>query len=644
MSRPLGSINLNTLSGRPSMGPAARKSSVAPSNSNNNNNMGSRQSMAPTTSTNRPSNVMSSTTTTTNTSRSSMGPARVSTAPNNAGRMSSHHNHHGPSSMMVSGKKPPAKSMSIRPTQMKTDTRNIMDKNFFSQCITKLTKFLTQHNYPSQISKNTLSSPTGKEFYGIFEFLAMHIDPSFKLSNKPDEDFLVFFKQIKYPISISKTYLTSVGAPFTWPHLLAALTWLVDLIEYDEFISNPKEKEKDGISMEDNSELFSTYILKSYEAFLAGDDGNLIDSYLNSKYEEKDRNTIQDIQDSLQRQNNYREETEKINTLLTSGEIDRLKSEINRVLSNIDALKKHQEQLDQYNESTMKKVENHQDELVLREQELKNLKERKEQLEQIISQQQSKSLDAKRLNQERNQLQEDINKVQSEKNRIDRLKTEQIVNINKTISHIEELLQSYNELSRRLSLYDTIESKKQFQIEFNSTSQDGSDISDLKSIKASIKKLSQDFIDKSASLEEELATRKLTIKQLEDQISDKSHEVKRMEQKLQSNDNLCQREKEKQNKELSQLQQRIETLQKSNLVLKEQTKSMIENSHRSLESYQEECEKEALSLERNQDQLKAYIVQQLNTIVKHRSFIGDTISQLHKHMKNVSTETLANTS
>lgn len=38
----------------------------------------------------------------------------------------------------------------------------------------------------------------------------------------------------RYPFQISKSNLTAVGSPHTWPSLLAALTWLVELLNYQE--------------------------------------------------------------------------------------------------------------------------------------------------------------------------------------------------------------------------------------------------------------------------------------------------------------------------------------------------------------------------------------------------------------------------
>ncbi len=42
------------------------------------------------------------------------------------------------------------------------------------------------------------------------------------------------YKRLRYPFQISKSNLSAVGSPHTWPSLLAALTWLVELLNYQE--------------------------------------------------------------------------------------------------------------------------------------------------------------------------------------------------------------------------------------------------------------------------------------------------------------------------------------------------------------------------------------------------------------------------
>jgi kinetochore protein NDC80 len=98
-----------------------------------------------------------------------------------------------------------------------------------SQNIKMIITFLTSHNYEHEISVKILQSPTGRDFNNIVGFLGRFFDPSFTIT-KPEDDIPNLFKSLKYHTQISKKGLSSVAAPHTWPTMLGALAWLVELL------------------------------------------------------------------------------------------------------------------------------------------------------------------------------------------------------------------------------------------------------------------------------------------------------------------------------------------------------------------------------------------------------------------------------
>ena len=101
----------------------------------------------------------------------------------------------------------------------------------------KCTRFLSERGYSRKISLKVLLSPTSKDFFCMVEFLYRLIDPNYETGDKkPEEAIPAIFKSLAYPFAISKTALYAVGSPHTWPALLGALTWLVELITYQEQI------------------------------------------------------------------------------------------------------------------------------------------------------------------------------------------------------------------------------------------------------------------------------------------------------------------------------------------------------------------------------------------------------------------------
>ena len=92
--------------------------------------------------------------------------------------------------------------------------------------------------------------------------------------------FIMVFKTLGYPYTISKTSLSAVGSPHAWPQLLAALEWLVELLTYDADAADGHGTnagfDGDGGAGDDLTRAgdlrFIEYLGVAYQAFLSGDD------------------------------------------------------------------------------------------------------------------------------------------------------------------------------------------------------------------------------------------------------------------------------------------------------------------------------------------------------------------------------------
>jgi SMC interacting uncharacterized protein involved in chromosome segregation len=110
------------------------------------------------------------------------------------------------------------------------DTRPVSDKPVMQASVRKIITYLVEHGFDGSISPKTLMSPSNKDFVHVLEFLMQQIDASFTVKGKLEEVILPLFQFMKYPFQLHKRILLCVGSPLTWPHLLAALSWLVDLV------------------------------------------------------------------------------------------------------------------------------------------------------------------------------------------------------------------------------------------------------------------------------------------------------------------------------------------------------------------------------------------------------------------------------
>lgn len=158
------------------------------------------------------------------------------------------------------------------------DPRPLNDKQYMLSSAKTLISFLSAHHYTKAVNMKTLSSPSAQEFYSIVEFLYRQIDSNYQLpadKKKYEEAIPQIFKSLGYPFTISRTSLSGVGTPHTWPTLLGALTWLVELITYHEQIEAAEREAASQWETINADQLFFEYTSKAYAKFLAGDDANI---------------------------------------------------------------------------------------------------------------------------------------------------------------------------------------------------------------------------------------------------------------------------------------------------------------------------------------------------------------------------------
>jgi kinetochore protein NDC80 len=69
----------------------------------------------------------------------------------------------------------------------------------------------------------------------LSQFLYSRISPNatYKklMEKRPEEEVPKILKSLGYPFTIHKTSLSNVGSPHTWPILLGALHWLMELVK-----------------------------------------------------------------------------------------------------------------------------------------------------------------------------------------------------------------------------------------------------------------------------------------------------------------------------------------------------------------------------------------------------------------------------
>lgn len=226
------------------------------------------------------------------------------------------------------------------------DPRPINDRSFQNRGIKKLIQFLAERCYDHPLSPRTLTHPTCKDFTDIFQFMVRCLDSKFRFEKgkkgKVVDEVPHVFRDLGYPITIKRAWLSSVGSPHTWPHLLAALMWLQEYLEYDEAANRDGGAGVGGSGMHDEDENeaeFFEYLTHAYDCFLSGDD---------AQYDELERNLLEKVVAAEDEEGAAVEDLTKDNEAL-KAELAKLKEAevtVSSLEAHLDALNKDDKKYD----------------------------------------------------------------------------------------------------------------------------------------------------------------------------------------------------------------------------------------------------------------------------------------------------------
>ncbi|KAK1939305.1 Kinetochore protein NDC80 [Phytophthora citrophthora] len=295
------------------------------------------------------------------------------------------------------------------------DPRPVGDRSFLNSCVATLVEYLSDHMYDQTLSPTLLRrGPSKKDFSNMILFLFKQVDPTFTFGVKFEEDVVLQFRNLRYPIPISKTSLAAVGTPHTWPTLLLSISWLIELLSYDEVIQANDAEQNDENDDENGDKPFFKYLDASYHAFLAGDDDKfeILASQEREKLISRNEAVKQEATTLEQKREELKRRIEKAkrdkNALLELnerkqeclGDLDKFHKMIAKYETNIPRLDK--------------KMQTYAETLQTYEEELAIHKEEIERLETRIKNQELSAYDIEQIAQQRARLTEQLRQVQAD--------------------------------------------------------------------------------------------------------------------------------------------------------------------------------------------------------------------------------------
>lgn len=116
-------------------------------------------------------------------------------------------------------------------SQVPKDPRPIRERSYQAKMRQEIFSWLQATEY--EISMQTLTSITGKDFRAMFQHLVSVADPAYPFDPKMrfEDEFQPALKALKYPFAsqIDNKWLAAPGSMHSWPTLLAVLHWLVQV-------------------------------------------------------------------------------------------------------------------------------------------------------------------------------------------------------------------------------------------------------------------------------------------------------------------------------------------------------------------------------------------------------------------------------
>ncbi len=341
------------------------------------------------------------------------------------------------------------------------DPRPNTDKGYIQTSIRGLINYLTDHNYDHPFSTKILQRPTAKDFTYIISFLFRQVDPNFHITGKLEDEVLAFFKSMHYPFPISKASMQAVGTMHTWPTLLASITWMVELLTYDEEVQNDAANQAalltqgvgsvDDYERADEKALFE-YLGQAYKAFLDGDDEKYaeLEDGLVGSFESR----CADVEaQCVAVEANLAKMKEQVAAChARHEELPGLQQRHADYQSDLGKFRTLIEQLTTHREGLAAKVEKREGELATLYRSLEMVRAETQELKAVVNAQELSPEDVQRMQQERARLDEALEKAREHKAKMHKALWEAEMELSRSVVDLETAAQTFNTKAAALQL------------------------------------------------------------------------------------------------------------------------------------------------------------------------------------------------
>jgi len=514
------------------------------------------------------------------------------------------------------------------------DTRPVNEKGYKEYAIKKIINYLIEHNFDMTVTPKLLAQPTQKLFVAIMQFFFQQLDEKFSWSEGGyEEDVPRIFKMLKYPHNINKSALKSLSSSVTWPSVLAAVEFLVNLLTFDEMVHGDEDA---GLSFEqeEHEKLFFQYLEKAYERFLDGENEfEALEEQLAVHFAEQNGQIEADI--SMLQQASAEAQTQ-LSKLQSEGDriaatqqlLDDLEADAKKFAKVKNDWIKYKADLEAQTSSYKEALVEHERALELAELEKKEVQER-------LDQQELKLEDVERMHREREDLDEKLLSLAEHRDRAQAQLDDTMAKFRRKGQELEEKAEQYTSLATQLKIVPVsakhangkdMDLRLDIDAATSKAMVNGLDVKGvvkpaLLKLKFTFQQRSKDTHSVNVDLKQELDAQEEANSELEKEIAQMQAELDRQETQYKS-------DKAELETELSELHEQTIDIQGQTARLEQASQAELAKSVRSLEESTSHLEEVKRTIQQETEGFQNDLTQALMLIMNHKTIVKTQLQKL----------------
>jgi len=511
----------------------------------------------------------------------------------------------------------------------KKDGRAIKDKTWQAEKSQELIEFLITANYNHHISPKIIQSPTRKDFECIFQYLYHMMDPNFEFSAKFEDDVILIFKKLRYPFEVKKSALFAVGSPQYWPSLLAALSWLVELIKYDLESRNSEPVDfsaAEDLEGQDGERLTYQYLQTAYRDFLSGKDEQSVEEFFGPFYVEKERCLVDEV-GKLQEEATHLEarlavlQDSDTPLLQATKRKEEFAADVDKFAAYISQL---EERLTYFTDLHTE----HENELASKAAELNTLEEDKKGLLEQISTQPISATEVQEMSMKRDAVGEQLRQVQSQMAQVN----EQIIQGERSGAHtVEEISAAAFQFSTRAAELRLIRTNPQFELTVNPDGNTPTEIMhvDLQhSVLPALDAAKAECKKKVHAVREEQLTVKAQANQADDEVMEKKSHLQHMAEGICKIEAEVSQAQHSADTELEELLNEKKSIEEGIGCTKQEHAEHVARLQQTVDAVKAEYEEKKAAFAAEQQQLTEQLMQAIELVTAHKAYIHTSLLEV----------------